>query len=529
MTKKLRLLSSILLLTLSSILSFRYLVGNDFRLLSLDYYNPEATIDYPDGRELLQGERFTLIFKSKYDHLGTFSLRFNNNFKSSDDTLLFSIRESGSNDPYYQAQYKTDQLLPKRLFDFGFPVIENSKDKNYEVEIASLYGTAEKGIIVDSSKPVFLARSIYSKKDVLSKPSLILQIINNKTKLFLLDKNYLLHLSIYFLPTILIAVSWLSTGLSIHYLVVFYFLSCYFSFRLPRDLVDYFLINYSIYWLYLVHQYRIPKVYTLISSLGFLCLSAILYLFEPALANSFSVWSYFLLVIYLIETIFNFRSHLKNKTNIKQIIRESLNFSHDPRQIQSHLTALVLRAVTILYFANSVARQLQGTANLISKLIQFQVNNREILLVILLFLCLWFSIIWLTKKWIASKEKTNTYYFKILISTIIFISANNYLVALNSKKINSPMIFSVSPNTVSEAWVDISINGSNFEEKPFVGKVFIDGKEQEVIKDYWGKKSVVVRTNPVNTKSGNLCLETYKGVLTNCVPFFYNFGNNKLE
>lgn len=525
MTNKSNFLLFVLLLIPCSLLSLRFLVNNDFRLLSQDYYNSSATINYPDGRELLKGEKFNLSFKSKYNHLGTFSLRFDNNFKTSNDTLLFSIKESGSKETYYQAQYKTDQFLPKRLFDFGFPVIEESKNKTYEIEIVSLYGSAQNGIIVDSTKPVYLARSIYSKKEILKDPSIILPILKSKLEIISTDKNYLLHLLIYFLPIILLFVSWLTATLSIHYMVIFYFLSCYFSFKLSRDLADLFVVNFAVYWLYLAHHYRIPQVYTLVTALSYLCLGAVFYPFNPILANSFSVWFYLLLIIYLIEAIFKIRSHLTSKINLKIISREAFNFSHDSQYSPSHLTALTLKGIVVIYFTSKVFEQLIGAKNLIFNLVAFGGSHLNVIFVLTSFLFFWLLIIWLAKKWIVSNEKVTPLGFKIMVTVIAFILVNNYLVAANSKQINTPTIFSVSPNDTSEAWVDVSIKGGNFGNPSFVGKVYIDGKEQDVISEYWRDKTVIFRTNPINTKSGNLCLETYKGVLTNCVAFFYNFSN----
>lgn len=83
----------------------------------------------------------------------------------------------------------------------------------------------------------------------------------------------------------------------------------------------------------------------------------------------------------------------------------------------------------------------------------------------------------------------------------------------------------VSPSQTSEAWVDVTVTGRNFQESPFIGKVYIDKVEQQVIR--WQKNKVVFRTNPTFTKSGDICLQTLAKRDSNCLPFEYNFEKEK--
>lgn len=49
--------------------------------------------------------------------------------------IIFQIKEKGAREWFYQNTYYFDQAAPAHLYPFGFPPIENSKDKTYLVEI----------------------------------------------------------------------------------------------------------------------------------------------------------------------------------------------------------------------------------------------------------------------------------------------------------------------------------------------------------------------------------------------------------
>lgn len=83
-------------------------------------------------------------------------------------------------------------------------------------------------------------------------------------------------------------------------------------------------------------------------------------------------------------------------------------------------------------------------------------------------------------------------------------------------------IWSVGPSETAEPWVDVTITGRNFGEMPFIGKVYIDGVEQRIMK--WNKKEIIFRTNPLTTRSGRLAVRGYSKAVSNAVTFTYT-GN----
>ena len=102
-------------------------------------------------------------------------------------------------------------------------------------------------------------------------------------------------------------------------------------------------------------------------------------------------------------------------------------------------------------------------------------------------------------------------YLCSIIARLTFISATPYR--------NDIKIWSISPGSSMEPWVDIAIKGRNFGEMPFIGSVWIDGVEQRVIK--WGEREIIFRTDPFMTRSGNLTVRVFKNTVSN--PFYFTY------
>ena len=126
-----------------------HLHSTTFGLLTLDVQGEFTNYDSTKFEELHRGDIISGNFHSLYNNLGLVSVRFFNNNRDSDDTLLFRIKELGHEGWYYEAKYKTDQFQPHELFPFGFPPITDSDNKYYVFEIESLRGATGSGILID--------------------------------------------------------------------------------------------------------------------------------------------------------------------------------------------------------------------------------------------------------------------------------------------------------------------------------------------------------------------------------------------
>lgn len=112
---------------------------------------------------LLTGDKVTFGFTAKHDNLGTIEVLFDTNGKINEDWLWFRIKERGSKIWYYENKYKTDQFNDERFFPFGFPLIENSKNKNYLIEIESIYGIRNDSVSVNKNSNNFYAKYSFSR------------------------------------------------------------------------------------------------------------------------------------------------------------------------------------------------------------------------------------------------------------------------------------------------------------------------------------------------------------------------------
>ena len=125
------ILLPIFLCLIGVILLFNFLVEGEYGFTNLDVRGSQINTTTSLSGELLMGDIVKGSFHSLYDNLGIVSVRFYNQDRDSKDTLIFRLKEEGNQDWYYQAEYKTDQFLPHKLFPFGFPIINNSTNKNY--------------------------------------------------------------------------------------------------------------------------------------------------------------------------------------------------------------------------------------------------------------------------------------------------------------------------------------------------------------------------------------------------------------
>lgn len=150
------------------ILSFLVLFGIGFKKV-VDYqdFNPTVIVDSNnfkdlENKKLLKGERITGEFKAKNNNLGIILALFNTYNKINDDYLQFKIKEVGSSDWYYSNKYKVDQFQNNQYFPFGFPEINDSKGKTYQIEIESLSGVDGNSVQAVINKP-FLSEYSFPK------------------------------------------------------------------------------------------------------------------------------------------------------------------------------------------------------------------------------------------------------------------------------------------------------------------------------------------------------------------------------
>jgi len=90
----------------------------------------------------------------------------------------------------------------------------------------------------------------------------------------------------------------------------------------------------------------------------------------------------------------------------------------------------------------------------------------------------------------------------ILVACIlILVIQKNSLKHIREKFEYKPIILRILPDIASN-WMEVKIIGRNFQNLPFEGKVYINEKEQRVIK--WSDKEIIIEIDPILSQTGNI-------------------------
>jgi hypothetical protein len=158
--------------------SYRFQLGDDLQLTNL-----VQKVQYPSTQNferLLADRKNDINFKAQYNNLGTVALDIDNHKKINTDWIWFRIKEKDSMSWIYQNKYKTDQFSAGTYFPFGFPIINNSQNKEYVVEIESIFGATDNSISLNRNTPDFFITYSYPKSYLMHNKSQILPFLKNK-------------------------------------------------------------------------------------------------------------------------------------------------------------------------------------------------------------------------------------------------------------------------------------------------------------------------------------------------------------
>lgn len=134
-------------------------------------------------QKLLAKSTIILEFKAKYNNLGEVEVLFNNYGKINTDHLIFRIKDNNSNTWYYQNVYPTSLMDSAQFFPFGFPIIEDSKDKSYLVEIESVNGKTDDSVSLSTELNFFQSKYLFTKSFLMKNkrmiPSFLVEKVDN--------------------------------------------------------------------------------------------------------------------------------------------------------------------------------------------------------------------------------------------------------------------------------------------------------------------------------------------------------------
>jgi uncharacterized membrane protein YfhO len=140
----------------------------------------ESLTKSPANQELSAKKILNQNFTARFDNLGTIALAFDTNNRSINDKVVFRLKQRDQKDWYYQNTYNANQFQNNIPFPFGFPVISDSKNKSYSIQIESLEGKSGESLIISENNKNFLSIYKYSKSELINNPKAMIQFFVNK-------------------------------------------------------------------------------------------------------------------------------------------------------------------------------------------------------------------------------------------------------------------------------------------------------------------------------------------------------------
>ena len=181
-------------------------LNNKISFSVLLYKHSQSDIRQVSAEKLLKGNRIAGEFRAKDNYLGIVMLRFDEYVKpdsSGEDILAFRLKEKGSKDWYYFNNYRSGLLKNNLLFPFGFPVIEDSKDKIYEFEIESLLGNETNAAQVNKNNFNLFTGYQFPLVETFSDSKATLNFLINKSITSFTNIEFLMSSVLYLLPLII--------------------------------------------------------------------------------------------------------------------------------------------------------------------------------------------------------------------------------------------------------------------------------------------------------------------------------------
>ncbi len=519
-----KILSLLALFALGTVCTYFYLIQSGFGIFNLLTPGVNSSLESYGFDEFMVGDKATGHFTSAHNNLGIVAVRFTNKNRDSRDVVIFRIKEDGSGTWYYEAKYNTDQFLPGKLFPFGFPQVENSKDKNFIYEIESTNGATGSGIFLDYQKPVYVSAYFFNKNDVMGDLKSTISFILQKSKNIFENKTDLIQVIIFFIPAVFITIYLFFGNKKTPALYLLFFTGIIFDIFLVPNNSTFLMISLTFIWMFAKLKYRTNSIFTIYNILILLLFSLTAALLRyVSYAEKTTVWVYILFFYLFFEQLQEIKIGFKSSIDLNFLKQVSIGLAQKNRiKINKIIPVLItgscifiayLLIESIILVKNSFKIYTEYFSDGIPSVILSQfIFGITIIFISYSLLFMFFIKIKIAK------------IIPILISTVLLFQITKIFVSNSTSFQYVPKIISLTPQKTTEAWVDVTVNGLNFEDKPFVGKLFLSGEEQFENIINWSNKSIIFRTNPSKTKSGNVCVQTLSRGESNCLPFEYNFS-----
>ncbi len=560
----------------------KYLQDEDFSLTSLDGRHIASALKFSSSSEMLRNDFITGEFKSKYPNLGTISIRFKTSNRINEDTLLFRIKESVSNEWYYQAKYKVDQFRDDKLFPFGFPLIQNSKGKTYYFEIVSLDGTKDNAIGLSGRFPSFVSKHVYTKEFLLKNPKDLVYFLVNKFVSIFGDRGVLSTIFVYFLPLFYYLVfTWFGYSPMIPILIIVF--SIFLDFLVGETTKSFFPLAIGFAWILPMIKFKIHHKVSAILGLGFLSLIPLFWVFKSSLlAEKTAIYAFLLFISATMQQIYVYYWQIKTvspKTFWKNLYLEwhntlkfiyfvaigeiviSAGYVYAKKTVGKKFLALIIYKLsepmsktyiaTSEFVANTVLVSVKllklshkyGPYFIFSWLVWlnyykikshrqfyedfYQSNQQDIFwkgtgqyLTIALVIFVVTFVLFQYKKNLRAKT-----ILAILLLILNYQTSNIIFNATTAYKYDV-ILYSVSPKRAT-LWDEVKITGRNFREMPFKGRVYINDVEHMILS--WTDRRIIFQADPTKTKTGEVKIIDFYGKESDTIHLdYYDLQTNEL-
>lgn len=287
------------------------------------YKEPQNEIKQISSEKLLKGGKISGEFRAKENYLGIVMVRFNKYTKhdfTSEDILRFKLREKGTKSWYYLNDYRTGQLENNLLFPFGFPVIQDSKNRIYQFEIESILGNNINAVEVNKKNLAWLTGYQFPIIETFSDNRAAFNFLIKKTITSFTDIDFLLSSSLYMVPLIIyilvyILSPWLRRVKNFRYispgiLLTLIILDVFFVTEVYLGILTSLILG----WSYCIAKFRLESKISFSIAFGFIILWTILIMLKiTEFQNKINIWVYAFLVIGICHAIFEERRSIKNK------------------------------------------------------------------------------------------------------------------------------------------------------------------------------------------------------------------------
>ncbi|MFA6550626.1 MAG: hypothetical protein WCT36_04725 [Candidatus Gracilibacteria bacterium] len=113
---------------------------------------------------LSQGVTVSAEFRATESQLGIISFRFQKPDSQTASSVVFRIKEKGRSAWYYEHEYTANQLHENNWYPFGFPILEQSRGKVYQMEIEGSSVSKEDAVLLLANRGFLVQHQVPNER-----------------------------------------------------------------------------------------------------------------------------------------------------------------------------------------------------------------------------------------------------------------------------------------------------------------------------------------------------------------------------